>query len=106
VYFVPLLKGTGARGRKTRMMGLPGRERSVRDDIFTDRRTDEQTDGHRRQQRSRLQTEPGQFLPVEHKSAVKVKGCLGECLRCRRLGVLKPTVCMLPINWTSLRVRK
>jgi len=55
MYFVPLLKG--ARGQKTRMMGLLGREKNF-DDIFscldtmhqrdrqTDVQTDRQTNGH------------------------------------------------------------
>jgi len=55
---VPLKLGTGAGGQKTRMMGLPGRERSLTissavwiegtnvTDRKTDRRTDRRTLGH------------------------------------------------------------
>ena len=48
---VPLELGTGARGQKTRMMGLPGRERSltISSGIWVQctNVTDGQTDGHR-----------------------------------------------------------
>jgi len=68
LHFAPPLKGwllelvTGAGGQKTRMMGLPGRERSLMisstiwiqcTNVQTARRTDEQTDTGR-QQRPRL----------------------------------------------------
>jgi len=56
VYFACPLKGfalefgTGARGQKTRMMGLPGRERSLTmsSDVWIEctNVTDGQTDGH------------------------------------------------------------
>ena len=59
MYFAPLLKefpwelGIGARGRKTRMMGLLGRERSltislaiwIQSTNVMDRQTDRRTDG-------------------------------------------------------------
>jgi len=58
---VPLRFGTGARGQKTRMMGLPGRERSlticsaiwIQSTNVLDGHTDGQTDSGR-QQRPRL----------------------------------------------------
>jgi len=62
VYFTPQLNGfpwklelgTGAGGQKTRMMGLPSWERSLTSPVLWKQYinvTDEQTDGHRVQQR-------------------------------------------------------